>query len=548
MDLTTGALLVAGAFNLLLSAVILFQAPRTRASLAYAALVGTLLLWTAAILALLLARSPRAEFLALATSYLAGTAIAIAFWYFVTFFAVRRIRLLQHALLLGGGLLVTLLAFGSPHFIRGIERLPSGNLRLDIGSAHWVFIGFFSAVMTAAFLRLAERYRTASPSELAPLGWVFLGTFLTALIGSTFNIALVALGNASLIGWGPVATIIMVTCLAVAIMRHHLMSIRLVGTEVFTLALVILLVVDLVFVPGGLARLLNGLTLFFAAGFGVLLIRSALREAESRERLSAANEELRRLDAAKSEFISLAGHELRTPLTLITQQTSALLEGSYGEVPGPGREPLGRILGAAKRLVGLVGELLDLSRIEAGRIRYEFRQLRLEGIIHEVLAQLQQKAAERRVVLRFRSENDGGLYATADPDKIREVVLNLVDNAIAYSPAGGTVDLRLRAMSYDGRRSLVLSVTDHGIGITPEDLPRLFGKFARSEEARRMRPDGMGLGLYLVKRLVEDHHGRVWAESPGPGRGSTFFVELPVSGGQRPSREQRAVPAARRGA
>ncbi len=530
MDPTISALALAGAFNLVLASILLFRAPKTQATFSYAVLVGTLLLWIAAILVLLLVRSPDVAFAALATSYLSGTAIAASFWYFVAFFAERPIRPADHALILGGAALVSLLAFWSPAFIQGIVRTPAGTLRLDIGPAHAFFMGYLVAVLGWAFIRLTLRYRTAAPEIRAQTLSVLLGTLLTTVIGTTFNVFLVAAGNARYIGWGPVATIIMVAFIAYAIIRQHLMSIRLVGAELFTLLLVITSFIQLLFAPGWFLRLINGLTLALSVGFGTLLIRSVLREVHAREVLATANEELKRLDAAKSEFISIASHQLRTPLGAIRGYLSLVLQGDFGPVQDAARQALNRVLDAAVQLTRLVSDLLDLSRIEAGRLRYEFRPIRLEESVEAVVKELEETAARKGIRLEVRTHNHEG-QVMADSGKMHEVVMNLVDNAIAYSPPG-VITITLRSSFRAGGRWLTLSVTDRGIGIAPEDIARLFTKFGRTERAKRERPDGMGLGLYLVKRIVEDHRGRVSVESPGPGKGSTFSVELPLIEGK----------------
>ncbi len=136
---------------------------------------------------------------------------------------------------------------------------------------------------------------------------------------------------------------------------------------------------------------------------------------------------------------------------------------------------------------------------------------------------------EKGVTLNFDSTNRDGRMVEADLSKVYEVVANLVDNAIHYSEPGGPVTIALRPGGIAGRPGLILSVTDHGIGIAAEELSHLFTRFGRSEAAKAVRPEGTGLRLYLVKRLVEDHHGRGWVESAGVGKGSTFVVELPAA-------------------
>lgn len=200
--------------------------------------------------------------------------------------------------------------------------------------------------------------------------------------------------------------------------------------------------------------------------------RSALDEAESRDRLARANEELRRLDTAKSEFISLASHQLRTPVTVVRGYASEIKGGSLGPVSIRMAEGLDRLLAAARQLSRLVDDLLDLSRIETGRMHYEFKLVRLEEVVRTVLRELEIRAKQKGISLRFQDRNAAALLAVADSQKIQEVVTNLVDNAIAYS-SKGTVDIELRPGEIQAEPTLVLSVTDGGLGIRTKDLPRL---------------------------------------------------------------------------
>jgi hypothetical protein len=281
MDFTTGALLLAGAFNFLLAAIIVFHAPRTRANLCYALLVAWLLVWILAIIALRLTVIPALSFAALASSYTAGLGIALAFWYFAAFFTRRSLPFGLHASLLAGALFIAGVLWVSPDFIRGIARLPSGTLSLDIGPHGWLFLTYFAAVMLDAFRVLIRQYRITAEPERSHLLTILLGTFLTTIIGATFNVVFVQFGNASLIGWGPVATIIMVAFIAYAIVRHHLMSIHLVTAELFTFGLIVMLFVNFVVSPNPLPRLIEAVTLQLAIGFGTYVIRAALRDARA---------------------------------------------------------------------------------------------------------------------------------------------------------------------------------------------------------------------------------------------------------------------------
>jgi len=334
---------------------------------------------------------------------------------------------------------------------------------------------------------------------------------------------------------GQISTLILVIMIAYAIVKHRLLNIKIITSEIFAILLLLTLLARLLLSKTGTDWLINGLVFLGVLIFNMLLIRSVVREDDYSERISVlatelsfANEELKKLDAAKSEFISIAGHQLRTPLTVIKGYTSMVLEGSFGKIPDSIKEALNRVLISSGALAKLVSDLLDLSRIESGKIRYEFKEIDMEAIVRGVMQELEETARAKGIMLELRNENIKDAKLVGDFDKLHEVIINLMDNAIKYS-SKGSVTISLKKRLAGDASHIVVSVSDQGMGIKPEDIPKMFVKFGRTEEAKKVRPDGMGLGLYLVKRIIEDHKGRVSVESPGPGQGSTFFIELPTS-------------------
>ena len=265
-------------------------------------------------------------------------------------------------------------------------------------------------------------------------------------------------------------------------------------------------------------------------GFSILLIGSVRREVQQREKmeilakeLETANAELKKLDETKSEFISIASHQLRAPLTIVKGYVSLILEGTIKHGSEVETESLHKVETVTEQMVKLINDLLNLSRIEAGKIKYNFAEHDLAKIVQEVVDEFQTNAAKKQLELVFQNDAPQLPPLVLDADKIREVAVNLTDNAIKYSNVGKIV-VRLKLVE----NGIQLSVQDQGIGLDQEDLKRLFTKFVRIEEARKFDPNGTGLGLYFLKRVAEDHGGRVGVKSEGRGRGSTFFVELPI--------------------
>lgn len=535
-DLTTNLLFITVVFNLFLGTIILIHGPKTRANIAYAVLVGVLVLWALSIVFLRSATSAETAFASLAASYMCGAAIAASFWYFVMYFNERVVSALQRSAIFGGALVVSLAAFFSPYFIESIQAVTSQDKILNVGPLHLIFIAYFSLVMLDAFVKLFKKYRASGNArERAQLAAVFTGTLITTIIGSVLNIFFVQAGIAHFIGFGPVATVIMVSFIAYAIMRHNFMSIKVIGAEFFTLLLVLLLSVRLIIANTPFDRIWNGIGLFFAAGIGILLIRSVYREVKDREEIAKlatelqhSNEELRKLDQLKSEFISLASHQLRSPLTIIRGYVSLALEGTLGAITAETRDGLAKVAYSADQLIKLINSLLNLTRIEAGKIRYDLVKSDFAELIGGIIEEFRPMAVKKGLSLIFENSAKELVPFMFDPDKMREVIINMVDNAIKYSESG---EIRVR-LAYgagkDAIRRVRFSVTDNGIGVMPDDQRRLFAKFVRSEDARKTDPGGSGIGLYFAKRVVEDHKGTVGVTSEGRGRGSTFFVELPV--------------------
>lgn len=416
--------------------------------------------------------------------------------------------------------------------IQGVRPILEFPYWPEPGAFYTLYLLFiYLGVVSYGIALMLRRYRSASPILRQQIFYVMLGTVFGFGGGLTnfflwYGIPIQPFGN--------VLVALFPFFLGYATLKHHLFDLKVIATELLVTALWMFLLVRIVLANNVEERLIDGGLLAILVVFGIFLIQSVRQEVKNREaieslavQLSDANEELKKLDAAKSEFISIAGHQLRTPLTVIKGYASMMMEGSFGEIGEKAKDAINKVFISSVTLTKLVADLLDLSRIEAGKIRYDMKEMKLDDVIYGVIGELSETASAKSVTLKFSNQNLKNKTIFADVDKMHELVINLTDNAIKYSEKG-RVDVGLAEAERDRKRYLLLSIKDTGMGIKPEDLPKLFTKFVRSEEARKVRPDGMGIGLYFAKKITEDHHGRIWAESPGLGKGSTFFVELPI--------------------
>jgi len=246
--------------------------------------------------------------------------------------------------------------------------------------------------------------------------------------------------------------------------------------------------------------------------------------------LEKANRELKRVDEIKSEFVSVASHELRTPLTTIKNAVQLVLERKTGEI----NETQANFLTMAKkninRLTNILNDLLDLSRIESGKLGMKFEELDLQGSIDFVLSSLRPQADGKLVHLEMEVPKDLP-FVYGDREKVEQILTNLIGNAIKFTPEGGKVVVSAKLK--DGVKNTVgVSVRDNGIGIPEHQMEKVFEKFHQLKSPLHHSTSGTGLGLAIAKGLVEAHQGRIWVESE-VGKGSTFTFTLPLSRGEK---------------
>lgn len=242
--------------------------------------------------------------------------------------------------------------------------------------------------------------------------------------------------------------------------------------------------------------------------------------------LRHANTELKELDKAKDEFISMASHQLRTPLTAVRGYTSMVMDGDFGRISKSQQETLQQAFDAATRMTRLVDDLLNVSRIQSGKFKIERTEVDLNKIIPEEISLLATAAEMKHVAMEFHTPKKPVPILQIDEGKTRQCLMNLMDNAIYYSStveSGGKVDIHLEADT----DWVSFWVVDNGIGVPKAEQAKLFQKFYRAPNAQKTRPDGTGLGLFLVGRVTKDQGGEVIFESE-EGKGSTFGFKLPI--------------------
>lgn len=238
--------------------------------------------------------------------------------------------------------------------------------------------------------------------------------------------------------------------------------------------------------------------------------------------LSRSNEKLMELDELKSKFVSTAAHQLRTPLTTIKWSLHEILEGDFGKLKKDQEKAIQDIITAANRLISLVNDLLDVSRLEEGREIFEMKKQDLVSALKDIYNRFKKAADTKGIKLVFEPQLLA-LDVVFDEEKLLIAIANLVDNAIKYTMPGGQVAIKITQKD----KQVQIDVSDTGIGVPKDEANHIFNRFFRAHNAMMLETYGSGLGLSVVKEVVEKHNGSITFESE-EGKGSTFSITLPM--------------------
>ena len=239
--------------------------------------------------------------------------------------------------------------------------------------------------------------------------------------------------------------------------------------------------------------------------------------------LSRANEKLREVDELKSNFISVVAHQLRTPLSGIKWTLNMLLSGDMGEMNNDQKTFLMKGYESNNRMIALVNDMLSTDRLQSNKVHFGFRHIGLVNLLDNVLFEVSSNASKKEISIKFKNKLEGLPQAYVDPDSMRAVFQNLLENAIKYTIKGGTIWIDIQ----DRKEFLEISISDDGIGIPADQQKNIFEKFFRARNAAKYETDGTGLGLYIAKTVVEKNGGRIWFDST-EGKGTVFRFTTPT--------------------
>jgi signal transduction histidine kinase len=384
------------------------------------------------------------------------------------------------------------------------------------------FILLIIFLVSTAFYVLLKKINNAKDNAKTQATMVFIGLLITFALIITFNFLLPALFDiVKLIPLGAIFILPFILFTSYAILKHKLFDIKVITTAIMAFVLSIVTFLEIIFSEGLDQIIFRSSVFILVLVFSVFLLKSVRKEVVQRQQiekladtLAKANVRLKELDKMKSEFVSFATHQIRAPITAIKGYTSLILEGSYGEVSSEMKEAIDRIYKSSQSLAIVVEDYLNISRIEMGRMKYNFKVLDFGKLIREIAEELKPTVLKAKLEILIDIDDSKEYKAKMDEGKMRQV-----------DTKKGSIKISL---SKDEKRNkLIAQISDTGIGIEKETMPKLFKKFSRAKDANDTNIHGTGVGLYIAKVMAEAHDGgRIWAESEGEGKGSQFYIEV----------------------
>ena len=432
-------------------------------------------------------------------------------------------------ILITGGLSVTPLIMTS--------TFDKGGIGIIEGPLYYLYLLTLVIPVVVSLYAFIAKYRKLDSSQKTQIKLVLTGLIALVTIAIATNVVAPFFINpdsslmVTIPRIGAYSTIIFFGFSAYAILRHGLFDFKIIATESLVIVLLGLLFIDLLSSSDLQRGILRGILLLIAAFGGYKLIQSVKLEIKQKEHLAvldkkliAANEQLKKMDKLKDDFISMASHELNTPISAIKGYLSMILdEGIGGKIPDQVKGYLEKMYSSSQRLASMVKDLLNVSRIESGRVHLIYDQKPIEGLIDQAIGEIMSKAKEVNQSLTFIKPDKAMPASWFDVTRIMEVLINIMGNSIKYTDPGGKIEASVSADD----KFITVAIKDNGRGIPKEKQDQVFSKFTQVDVLKD-EVKGTGLGMYISQKFIELHKGKIWFESEGEGKGTTFYFSLPI--------------------
>ena len=491
------------------------------------------------------------------------------FLLFVLSFKTGKLEIKKRTLILLSILpaVIVFLAAVDPGFFYGeVTSVKTGYI-CDVETRFMfaVYNVYLLLYVVSGMVLLIKLYRsTKEKIKKKQIKFILAGAFIPLINGVLVGgVSVIFLDQYTSFFWlAPVGFLIMIVSFYYAVSKHHLFNVKIIGTEIFTFLIWAFLFVK-IFTDKSSSMKIADVTLFvLIVVFGIFLIKGVLREVSQKEKLAdltedlsetndklsdlndnleekvkeqtkqvrkayevekKARERLEMFDQIKSDFVTIAAHQLRTPLSGIRWSLGAVLDEGSENLTEEQKSFLEQVVEADKSLIGIVGDLLDVTKVESGDFGYVMKKNNIKEIVESSIDSSKVLLKGKKIDISFENKAPELKPFVFDGIKIMMALKNIIGNAVDYTKDGGKIAIALT----EEDENAVITITDNGIGMDDKERDNLFTKFYRSSEARLMETDRSGLGLFIVKKIIDRHAGIVNVKSK-KGEGTTVIVHLPI--------------------
>ncbi len=444
-----------------------------------------------------------------------------SFYFFYTF-AFRRDLPLTQKILFVIPLIPTLLFAPTTYALLGFDLSNCDRAAVEGPLASYGYLIEFLytiSIVISAIIAIKTSEKGAARKKILLLSLGVVAFLLSFSIG---NIVEVFTENWSIGQYGLIGAPIFVAFLTFLIVRYQEFNARLIGAQVLVLSLGMLIASMLFVRDGENIKVIISLTLILLWFLGTMLVRGVKKEIEAREHIEKLAEELKTANEQQSVLIHFVTHQIKGFFTMSRNIFSLMLENTFGELNPGMKKMVQQGFDNTTKGVSTVQEILNAANLKKGTVQMKMISFDARALVDEILAELKPRVDEKKLQMSTVLSS-GPLVVVGDRFQLHEVYKNLVDNAIRYTPQG-KITVTLEKQS----NAVHFSVTDSGVGLSEDDKKRLFTEGGRGKDSLKVNVDSTGFGLFIAKGIVDAHKGHIWAESEGPGKGSTFAVELPL--------------------
>lgn len=473
------------------------------------------------------------------TLYVSAAAVPVFLFLFLYAFSFeqKKIPVSLIVSLFSPYIIIVWVLLASPDVIVSATPLPEKMTHKIVpGESFWFYALYIFAYLVAGLVVLIKKYGESAgifKTTIRELIFAVSAAYGIAILTSLLSPIFIS-GSHDLFWGGHIAVALLLFAIAFIIIKYYFWNFKVIATELFISIIVIVLIAEIFFASSFIDLVIKtGITILVVLACS-FLDASVKREIQSKNKITrllfdinVISKRLKILDKKKSDFLSVTSHHLRDPLTVVRGYASMFLEGSLGELSLPAREAVEKIFDSSGRLLAMISDFLNISNIESGNMQYKFEDIDAKALVLDLAGDMQGAALHSGlvfdVIIDEGIEQNVSFVTVGDAGKLRQVLSNLIDNAIKYTPQGEVSVLLSK--SPDGKK-ILFSVSDTGIGMSEVTKEKIFRKFSRAEGVSKLYTEGTGLGLYVAKEVIKKHEGKIWGESKGEGHGSTFYVEL----------------------